>query len=102
MPSSSWGPLQPDDRVYRRLDTVIARWDKLRGGKTVNKEIVWFPKPSTSLTDMRGKLQVALEIQEAHRKTIGDEYFGEDEVAAELARRGAITRPSVPLDRTIE
>ena len=100
--AASWGILRQDESRFRDLQRALASWSRLRGGKTINKEIVWFPKPSTSLTDMRGKLQVALELQEVHRRDGGNEYFAEDEVASELARRGAITRPSVPVDRTIQ
>lgn len=78
---------------HGKLLAALQKWNELRGGKTQNKEIFWFPKPNTSLTDMRDKLKVALEIQVSNLKSNKQAFFSENAVAVELAKRGAITRP---------
>lgn len=81
------------DPGHLALEAALKNWEGLRGGKTRNKEIIWFPKPSTSLADMRNKLRVAYDVQEKMRASEGAPYFVENMVAEELAERGAITRP---------
>jgi hypothetical protein len=56
------------------------------GGRTVSREIIWFPKPSTDLKDMRDKLKIAM-IQQ---QDLG--FFRENEVANDLVNAGALTR----------
>lgn len=85
--------LTPTNRGHRTLEAALKDWNNRRGRKHKNKEIVWFPKPSTSLADMRNKLRVAYDVQEEKRASEDVAYFVENMVAEELARRGAITRP---------
>ncbi len=81
------------DPGHLALEVALKNWNSRRGGKHKNKEIVWFPKPSSSLVDMRNKLRVAFDVQEEKRASEGVAYFVENKVAEELAKRGAITRP---------
>jgi hypothetical protein len=92
-------PAQPG---YKDLAEAFKRWGSLRGGKTRNIDIIWFPKPITNLTDMREKLKVAYEMQSEKEKKEGKAYFIENEVAEELAKRGAFTRPSTSAEELIE
>ena len=87
---------------HKEIARALDRWDSLRGGKTRNVDIIWFPKPITNLTDMRNKLKVAYEAQLIKSKEEGEGYFLENEVAEELARRGAFTRPGTGRDELIE
>ncbi|MEM3602614.1 MAG: hypothetical protein QXN87_08095 [Candidatus Bathyarchaeia archaeon] len=84
------------------LGKAFRKWGSLRGGKTRNVDIIWFPKPITNLNDMREKLKVALELQIKREKEEGEGYFVENEVAEELARRGAFTRPATSSEELIE
>jgi hypothetical protein len=87
---------------YKELTDAFKRWDSLRGGKTRNVDIVWFPKPITNLTDMREKLKVAYEMQVVRKQKEGKAYFIENDVAEELAKRGAFTRPATAAEELIE
>ena len=87
---------------HKEIAEALGRWDSLRGGKTRNVDIIWFPKPITNLTDMRNKLKVAYEQQLIKSKEEGEAYFVENEVAEELARRGAFTRPGTGTKEVIE
>lgn len=84
----------PSQPGYKDLAEAFKRWNSLQGRKTRNIDIIWFPKPITILTDMRDKLKVAYEMQLAKEKKEGKAYFIENEVAVELAKRGAFTRPA--------
>lgn len=87
---------------YKELSEAFKKWDHLRGGKTRNIDIFWFPKPISNLTDMRNKLKVAYELQKRKKEKEGEAYFVENEVAEELAKRGAFTRPATPTEELIE
>jgi len=94
--------LSPYKERHRELQAVLSRFSSLRGGKTRNVDIIWFPKPTAILTDMRNKLKVAYEQQLAKQKQKDEKYFVENEVAEELARRGAFTRPGADASALIE
>jgi hypothetical protein len=100
---SDWtGILSPYSREHAALAEALARWQSLRGGKTRNIDIIWFPKPITNLTDMRNKLKVAYEHQTKRLRDGKEGYFVENEVAEELARRGAFTRPATGSEELLE
>jgi hypothetical protein len=100
---SDWtGILSPYKREHAVLADALARWRSLRGGKTRNVDIIWFPKPITNLTDMRNKLKVAYEHQTKRLRGGEEGYFVENEVAEELARRGAFTRPATDSEELLE
>lgn len=94
-----FSPIQPG---YRELTDAFKKWGSLRGGKTKNVDIMWFPKPITNLTDMREKLKIAYEMQTRKKEEKGEAYFVENEVAEELAKRGAFTRPATSTEELIE
>jgi hypothetical protein len=88
---------------WKELSTAFKKWGSLQGGKTRNVDILWFPKPITDFTDMRNKLKVAYEQQLAKSKGGQKEgYFVENEVAEELVKRGAFSRPGRGKKKVIE
>ena len=89
-------------RDHKDILDAFRKWTSLRGGKTRNVDIIWFPKPNTSLMDMREKLKVAYRQQQKKRDEEGDGYFVENEVAIELAKVGAFTRPGTSPEKAIE
>ena len=68
------------------LESTLLNAINREGGRTVNREIIWFPKPSTNLKDMRDKLKIAMIQQQA----LG--FFRENDVANKLVNAGALTR----------
>ena len=94
--------LSTDKPGYKELIGAFKKWNSLRGGKTRNIDIIWFPKPNTSLMDMREKLKVAYEQQLINKKDKGEDYFVENDVAERLAKNGAFTRPGTSPEKVIE
>ncbi len=94
--------LTPAESGLSTLTEALGKWDSLRGGKTRNTELVWIPKPITNLADMRRKLAVALKVQLGRSEELGAESFIENEVAEELVRSGAFTRPGTATDELME
>lgn len=70
----------------QNLENILFDAVKRKGGRTVSREIIWFPKPSTDLKDMRDKLKVAM----VHQQKLG--FFLENDVANRLVNAGALTR----------
>lgn len=86
---------------HNELLNKLNRWKISGRGKTANKDIIWFPKPRTELTDMRNMLKIAFEKQQENKnKNLGD-YFEENELSIDLAAMGSITRPGVSTSRTV-
>jgi hypothetical protein len=87
---------------WNELATSFKEWSSLRGGKTRNVDLFWFPKPITDLTDMREKLKVAYEQQLTKSEGKKEGYFVENKVAEELVERGAFTRPGKGKEKVVE
>lgn len=68
------------------LESILLSAVNRTGGRTVSREIIWFPKPSTDLKDMRDKLKIAMIQQRA----LG--FFRENDIAKKLVNAGALTR----------
>jgi|CXWL01.1.fsa_nt_gi hypothetical protein len=79
----------------------LKNWKKSGSGKTQNKDIIWFPKPRTELTDMRSMLKVAYITQQENLKSQKINFFKENQLAKTLASMGSITRPGVGILNTV-
>lgn len=87
--------------LHQKLLDRINNWDVPASGKTQNKDIIWFPKPRTEITDMRKMLHIANIVQQENIDTDKGEFFEENQVAKILATMGSITRPGVGIENTI-
>ena len=83
------------------LLTRLTNWNFFRLGKTQNKDIIWFPKPRTEITDMRKMLKIANIVQQQNTITGKGEFFEENQLAKTLASLGSITRPGVGIGNTV-
>jgi len=87
----------PHTDLLNRLNN----WDTSGGGKTANKDIIWFPKPRTELTDMRNMLKIAYKKQQENKKAGLGNHFEENSLSIDLASMGSITRPGVSTSNTV-
>lgn len=87
----------PHQKLLERLNS----WNQHGSGKTQNKDIIWFPKPRTEITDMRRMLKIAYVTQQKNVDVGEGEYFEENQLAKTLASMGSITRPGVGVANTI-
>ena len=83
------------------LHTRLTNWNCNKLGKTQNKDIIWFPKPRTEITDMRRMLNIANITQQENASTNNGDFFEENQLAKTLASMGSITRPGVGIDNTV-
>lgn len=87
--------------AHKVLADRLSSWSTTSAGKTKNKDIIWFPKPRTELTDMRRMLKIAYNTQQENVKSGEGEFFKENQLAKTLASMGSITRPGVGVSTTI-
>ena len=63
---------------HKVLADRLATWNKNSTGKTKNKDIIWFPKPRTDLTDMRKILKFAYKKQLKNKSNGTGDFFIEN------------------------